>query len=155
MCFQIFALPADPFTHLYGRTDEELRGLGVMPYIADTPTGFPCRVSLRDASEGERLLLLNYEHLPTDSPYRSRHAIFVSDGAQQSHLAPDEVPAMLATRLLSVRSFDTSDMMIAADIVEGAEAGDLFRQLLADPAAEYLHVHTARRGCYMAEAKRG
>ncbi|MFV3456565.1 DUF1203 domain-containing protein, partial [Mycobacterium tuberculosis] len=33
---------------------------------------------------GDAAILLNYEHQPADTPYRSRHAIFVREGAQQA-----------------------------------------------------------------------
>ena len=154
MNFQVLPLSSAPFAHLYGRSDESLRAEGVIAYVADGPHGFPCRVTLEDAAEGERLLLLNFEHLPADSPYRSRHAIFVKDGAAEQRPEAGHVPAMLASRLLSVRSFDADDMMIDANVVEGSEAPALFQRMLGAPEAAYLHVHTARRGCYLARVER-
>jgi hypothetical protein len=41
-----------------------------------------------------------------------------------------------------------------ADVCAGSAAGALFRRLLADPSSACLHVHTARRGCYLAEVRR-
>lgn len=155
MTFQVAPLAAGDFAHLYGRSDAALRADGIHACVADTPAGFPCRVSLADARPGERLLLLNYEHQPADTPYRSRHAIFVRDGGVEARPEVGEVPAMLATRLLSVRGFNAGDMMIDAEMVEGIGAASAFRTLFADPATAYLHVHTARRGCYLARVNRG
>jgi hypothetical protein len=35
---------------------------------------------------GESVLLVNYEHQPAHSPFRSRHAIFVREGAEETRL---------------------------------------------------------------------
>ena len=154
MIFQIAALPADAFRHLYGRSDEDLRAIGVEPVTADAETGFPCRVSLADAPIGQRLLLLNHEHQPADTPYRSRHAIFVADGAETATPAPGEIPDQLRRRLLSIRAFDAQGMMLDADIVDGAAAEGIVMRLFAEPRAAYLHAHFARRGCYAARIDR-
>jgi hypothetical protein len=55
---------------------------------------------------------------------------------------------------VSVRAFDARHMMIDADVVEGTHAADVFARLLSNPAAEYLHVHNAKRGCYSARVER-
>jgi len=59
---------------LYGLNDEALIQFGARRYIADTMPGFPCRVTLKDAEPGERVLLINYVHQPADTPYRASHA---------------------------------------------------------------------------------
>ena len=111
-------------------------------------------MTLADAEPGQDLLLLNYEHLPVDTPYRSRHAIFVRDGAADAARFVDEVPEQLSRRLLSVRAFDGTGMMTDADVIEGIELDSLIRQMFADPAVGYLHVHNAKRGCFAAEVRR-
>jgi hypothetical protein len=45
-------------------------------------------------------------------------------------------------------------MMIDADVVEGRAAAALFERFLENPAASYLHVHNAKRGCYAARVER-
>ena len=80
---------------------------------------YKCRVSLKDAEIGETVLLMNFEHLTLPSPYRSSHAIFVRESATQSVPDKKEVPRFLRHRLLSVRAFDISGMMIDADVVDG------------------------------------
>jgi Protein of unknown function (DUF1203) len=81
MSFRIKGLPAEQFTHLFAMTDEELARHHVVRRTADDrQPGYPCRVSLCDSRPGDELLLVNYEHLPVDSPYRMRFAIFVRKG---------------------------------------------------------------------------
>ena len=150
MNFQVTGLDAEPFRRLYGLDQAALQLHGAVPYVADANPGFPCRVSLRDAEPGERLLLLNYQHQPVSTPYRSSHAIFVIDGATPATAHPGEVPDMLAGRQLSVRAFDALGMMTDALVTDGSKAADVFHQMLESGQNAYLHVHTAARGCYLA-----
>jgi hypothetical protein len=121
MSFVIEGIDPAPFQALFGRSDAELATLGVIRMIADAKPGFPCRVTLEDAEPGEAVLLLNHEHLPADTPYRSRHAIFVREGADTAARYEDAVPVQLSGRLLSVRAFDDGDMMTDADVTEGTQ----------------------------------
>ena len=107
-------------------------------------------MTLEDAEPGERVLLLNYEHLPVESPYRSRHAIYVRESAVRPYDRVNEIPPALRERLLAVRAFDADGLMIDADIVEGREARPLIERLLSIDGAAYLHAHFARRGCFAA-----
>jgi Protein of unknown function (DUF1203) len=153
VAFRVVGLPSSQFRPLYGLSEKELAERGVEVQIADSPS-FPCRVALRDAPVGARMLLLNFEHQPADTPYRSRHAIFVEDGAEEWVPAVDEVPEVLARRTLSVRAFDQAGQMLDGVVVSGREAGPAFERLLALPRSAYLHVHNAGRGCYAARVER-
>jgi hypothetical protein len=155
MSFVISGLDPALFRPFYGRSDAELAEARVVRMTADAKPGFPCRVTLEDAEPGETLLLLNHEHLPVDTPYRSRHAIFVREGAEKAARIEDEVPEQLACRLLSVRAFDAAGMMTDAEVIEGRELAPLIERFFADPAVAYLHAHNARRGCYAARIDRG
>lgn len=152
--FQISALPSEQFRHLFGLSDDQLDALGVVVRTADVKPGYPCRVTLRDAEPGTRMLLLNYEHQDAATPYRSRHAIFVCDGAEDVAPAAGELPEQLRSRLLSVRAFSEGGMMVEADVVEGAGAAKVFTRLLGNPETAYLHVHFAKYGCYAARVDR-
>ena len=154
MDFQVIALDAMRFQPLFGLADAALAAQGVERVRVDASPGFPCRVGLRDPAVGATVLLLNFEHLPGATPYRSRHAIFVEEGATSARPPVNTVGAYLSQRLLSVRAFDAADRMRDADVCAGIDAESLFRRLLADPSTAYLHVHTARRGCYLAEVRR-
>ncbi len=154
MSFRISALPVAPFAPLFGLRDRDLAARGVVRRIADRQPGFPCRVSLRDAGIGEAVLLLNYEHLPVPGPYRSRHAIYVREQAIECRPDVDEVPAVLASRLLSVRAFDADGMMLDADVVDGAGVGEAINRCFGDERVEFLHLHNAKPGCYAARADR-
>ena len=154
MTFQIVALPAAPFAPLFALSDEALAARGGVRRVADRAPGFPCRVSLRDARPGEDVLLVNYEHQPARSPFRSTYAIYVRRDAVQARLEPGEVPEMFRSRLLSARAFDEAGMLLDADVVEGREVEGVIGRLLGVATAAYLHVHFARPGCYAARVDR-
>ena len=154
MSFQIHALPAEPFAPLFGMTDDELRARGAVRQTVDRTPGFPCRVSLADAAPGETVVLVHYEHQPVHTPYRAGHAIYVREGVAEAHPAAGEIPEVLRRRLLSVRAFDASGMMLDADVVEGRALGPAIARLFADGRVAYLHLHNAKPGCYAARVDR-
>ena len=61
---------------------------------------------------------------------------------------------MLARRLLSIRAYDANWMMTDADVIEGADLAARLDAWFADDAVASIHLHTARRGCFMAAAER-
>ncbi|HEY0598725.1 DUF1203 domain-containing protein [Brevundimonas sp.] len=155
MSFRIHALPLAPFRPLFAMDDAALAALGARRMIADAPHAAPCRVSLDDAEPGERLILLNHRHLDApESPYRSEGPVFVREAAVGAALSADEVPDMLGRRLLSVRAYDADWMMTHGDVVEGRDLAARLSDWFADPAVSIIHLHTARRGCFMATAER-
>jgi hypothetical protein len=148
MDFRITGLSAEPFRHLYGMPDEELRALGVRRRHADGTTGMPDRIEMRDARAGETMLLLNHLSQPAATPYRATHAIYVREGALETYDRVNETPPVMRTRLLSLRAFADDGMMLDADVVEGREIEALIDRLFANPAVAYIHAHNARQGCY-------
>jgi hypothetical protein len=153
MSFRVLGLSPALFCSHFKMSDAGLKAIGAIRVFAAEP-GLPCRVSLGHAAVGDEVLLLNYEHQPGNTPYRARHAIYVSRASTRAFDGRDEVPEALACRLLSVRAFDDRDMMIDAEIAEGKVVADLFERLLANPETSYLQVHNARRGCYAARVER-
>ncbi len=155
MRYKITGLPADQFRKYFSMSAEELDLEGVRGAVADdTEPGYPCRVSLAHATSGERLILINYEHLPVASPYRSAHAIYVAENSLTDTTVIDKIPAPIRQRVLSVRAFDAAHMMVDADIIDGSRVEQLITQYLANPDVDYLHVHYAKRGCFAARVER-
>ena len=118
-----------------------------------TQHGAPCRVSLTDATPGDEVILVNYEHHKVDSPYRMRFAIYVRRG-EETYDKVDEVPEQLRKRMLAARAFDDAGMMLGFELVEGKELEGAIERLLAVPRAAYLHIHFAAPGCYAARVER-
>jgi hypothetical protein len=133
---------------------DALRARGGIGYVADEHPGFPCRQCLRDAEIGEEMILVSHDPFDgSSSPYRSASPIFL----HRSPCAPPdlaEVPEQLTRRRLSVRAFDTSDMMLDAALIEGRDLAPAIEHLLENTAVNHLHVHNEPRGCFAARVDR-
>lgn len=153
--FRIAGLPLAPFTPLFALSDAALQAKGARRVRIDQPNVAPCRVSLADAEPGETCILLNFAHLDVPaSPYRASGPIFVSETAREHAPPLREIPDMLGRRLLSARLYDDQAMMIDADVTEGRDLAARLSAWFDDPAVADIHLHTARRGCFMARAVR-
>jgi hypothetical protein len=148
MTFRITGLSAEPFRHLFGLSDAALAAQGAKRYVVDEKPGFPDRVEMREGEIGETMLLLNHVSQPAETPYRSTHAIFVREGAEQAYDRVDEIPEVMRGRLLSLRAFDADGMMLDADVVNGKEIESVISRLFDNSKVAYIHVHNAKRGCY-------
>ncbi len=151
MHFRIRGLETGQFEHLFALSDAELAEHGAMRRVADGPR--PCRISLTDATPGEEVILVNYEHHAVASPYRMRFAIYVRQG-ERTYDALDSVPDQLRRRTLAVRGFDAHGMMRGWEIVEGVFLEEAIERQFADATVHYLHVHFAAPGCYAARVER-
>ena len=154
MSYRITGLNPESFRDLFGLSDEALAARGVQRMIVDHKPGYPDRVEMRDLEPGESVLLLNYTHQPSNTPYHASHAIFVREHAGAGYNRVDEVPQVLRTRPISLRAFDAADMMIDADLVEGDAVEERIKQFLANPRVAYLQAHYAKRGCYAGRVER-
>jgi Protein of unknown function (DUF1203) len=154
MSFRLSGLPAEHFRNLFDLSDSELATHGAVRRIADARTpGYPCRVSLTDSSEGDELLLVNYEHHAVASPYRMRFAVYVRKG-EETYSEVDHVPEQLRLRTLAGRAYDANAMLVGWQLAEGRELEPVIERLFADPQAAYLHIHFAAPGCYAARVDR-
>lgn len=156
MSYVVSGLPLEPFRPLFGLSDAALAAKGIIRRLVDAPSGFPCRVTLEDAQPGETVLLLNYEHQPAETPYRSRHAIYVSEQARETRVCLDALPGALTRRKhISLRAFDAAGMMLDAEVAPGAALEPAIERLFAREDVAYLHAHNAGMGCYAARLDRG
>jgi hypothetical protein len=146
--FRIHALPAEPFASLFALADHPLHERGIRRVTAQESPGYPCRVSLQDAAVGESLLLLPYTHHDVDTPYRASGPIYVREVATQAQPDIDAVPALLRSRLISLRGYDARGMMVSADVCAGTELESGIAALFALERVDYLHLHYAKPGCY-------
>lgn len=150
MSYRITGLSPALFAGYWTLTDAELATYNIRRLHADSDRGFPCRISLQDARAGESLLLLPYAHHDVAGPYRASGPIFVRERALKSAVYTDEVPAAFVRRLISVRAYDASGWMLAADVVEGQQLSVAIQRHLQGDAVEYLHLHNAKPGCFAA-----
>ncbi len=152
--FTVRGLSPEPFQALFDLSDEELAKRRAKRFFADSNPGFPCRVSLQDAEPGDEVILTNFIHLPSESPYRSTHAIYIRRAATTAASYSDSLPEMLRKRLLSIRAFDAKICWWGRRSRRGPSRGIIAR-FFEDPVSIFLHVHFAKPGCYACRIDRG
>jgi Protein of unknown function (DUF1203) len=153
MTFQSRGLDAALFASLFQLSDSDLAAMGAKRVTADEEDAYPCRVSLRRVEKGEELLLLNHTHQPNSaSPYRASGPIFVSRNAT-GHFR-GELPPILRDRLLSLRAYDSTALIVDAEVAEGESVLVVIERFFADPDVAHIDVHFARRGCFGARIAR-
>ena len=154
MTFQISPLDPASFAHLFDLSDAELALHNARRQRVTAKPDVPCRVSLADAEIGEDVLLVNHQHQPADSPYQSSHAVYIRPNVQPAALDIGEVPEVIASRLISLRMFDATGMIVDADVVDGVDLGPALERGFENAKAAYAHIHFAKPGCFAAVANR-
>jgi Protein of unknown function (DUF1203) len=155
MRFTVSGLPIEKFRPLFGLDDAALAERGVLRRKVGAGDRAPCRITLEDAAVGETVLLLNYEHQPAASPYRSNYAIYVSEAATETRRLTDALPGVFRGRSLALRAFDAQGLLVGAELTENDGVRAAIERQFANPEAAYLHVHNAVPGCYSARIDRG
>jgi hypothetical protein len=111
--------------------------------------GDPLRCCLRETRPGERLLLIAYSPPGTAGAYAERGPVFVHADGCDGYRTPGEYPPELAHRQQVVRAYDghgrIADGVLAVD---GRQAHDVIRELLARPGVELVHLRNVGYGCY-------
>lgn len=154
MAYRIEGLQSAAFDGLFGMTESELAARGAMRVIADSPTGFPCRVSLADAAPGEELVLLNHVSHDVDGPFRTAYAIYVRKDADSAASYIDEAPPYLDRRTLSLRGFGRDGLLKDGLLVPPGDADANIRALFERPEIDTIHAHAATYGCFLARIER-
>ncbi len=154
MSFTITGLSPQPFQHLFGLPDAVLREQNIVRCTADAKPGYPCRITLEDAEPGETVLLLNHQSHVAETPYASRYAIYVREGAAAASTYRDELPPVFLNRPIALRLFNADGMLVGADMGVNAELKARIEQALARPDVDYIHAHNAMHGCFAAEVRR-
>lgn len=154
MTYRIEGLDPAPYQHLFDASDEALAEALAARVVASNDSGFPCRVSLQDASEGDDLILAHHVSNDVDGPFRMAHAIYVRRGAERVAPIHDSLPRMIDKRTIGLRAFDLDGMMIAARLALPGQGDEQVRGLLDDPRIAYIHAHNAAYGCFLAAIDR-
>lgn len=153
MTYAITGLDPAPFAPLFALSDAELAARRAVRVTAAASRGFPCRVSLEDAGEGEELILLHHTSHAVETPYRSAYAIYVRKGAAAARYV-DCLPPVFEGRPLGLRGFDAAGVLRDARLALPGEAEARIGDLLANPAIAYIDAHNAAHGCFAARIER-
>lgn len=153
MTYIIAGLAPELFAPLFAMDDAELAARGARRVTATADRGFPCRISLEDAREGEALILLHHVSHDVATPYRSAFAIYVRKGVETATYR-NALPPVFEGRPMALRGFDTAGMLLGARLALPGGAEEAILALFADPAVSYIHAHNAAHGCFAARIER-
>ena len=154
MAYRIRSLDRGLFEELFALDDTGLAAHRAERVIASSDWGYPCRISLEDAKQGERLLLVHHVHNDVETPYRSAFAVFVREDADHPAEFLDSCPPVFAGRPISLRGFSAGGKLTNARLAAGDEADDAIRAMFADRAIAYINAHNAAHGCFAARIER-
>lgn len=154
MTYSISGLPLADFAPLFALGDAELAARGARRVIADADRGYPCRVSLLDARRGERLILLNHVSNAGDGPFRTTHAIYVREAAEEAARHVGRTPPVFAGRTLSLRAFDAAGDLTGGCLASPEEHDRAIRGLFEDARVDHIDAHNAAYGCFAARIER-
>jgi hypothetical protein len=93
------------------------------------------------------------ERHAVDPPYRTRFASYIR--SRETTHGRFEVIEQWRIRLLAVHAFDVHGKLLGSELVEGQYLEAAIERLLADPNAQYLHIHYTYPGRYAATIERG
>jgi len=154
MSFVITGLAPQSFAHLFGLPDDVLSLQNIVRKTVEAKPGYPCRITLQDAELGETVLLLNHESHSAPTPYASRYAIYVREGADFTATYRDELPPVFAGRPIALRLFSAEGMLLGADMGRGEELAAKIGLAFDRADVAYIHAHNAMHGCFSAEIRR-
>ena len=154
MTYRVTGLDPAQFAPLFGLSDNELALRRARRLTVTANSGIPDRIEVREAREGETVILLNYVHQPTNNAYHASHAIFILEGSSKACSIVGEVPEVLKTRLISLRAFSADHELVTADVAMGAELDPMIERFFNDGFVSYLQAHYAKYGCYAARIER-
>lgn len=112
--------------------------------------GEPLRCCLRDAAEGEEILLFNYEPPLPDSPYREKGAVFIHASSCEGPSSVTSYPADWVGRPQALRAYDSRGWIHPATrLHDGTDPSAALAEVLAEPGVVEVHSRNLAYGCYM------
>jgi hypothetical protein len=154
MTYKITGLSPAAHAHLFEMDDAQLAQINARRVVAAASKGFPCRVSLEDAREGEKLILLHHVSHDVATPYRSAYAIYIRETATEAVEYFDETPPVFEGRPIALRGFDVDGNLRNAALVLPGQADTRIRELFDNAEIAYIHAHNAAHGCFSAAIER-
>lgn len=154
MTYKITGLSPAAHAHLFEMDDVQLARINARRVTAAASKGFPCRVSLEDALEGEGLILFHYVSHDVATPYRSAYAIYVRENAQVAAEYIDQTPPVFEGRPIALRGFDVDGNLRNAALALPGQADAQIRELFDSAEIAYIHAHNAAHGCFSAAIER-
>jgi hypothetical protein len=143
-------------------TAERFRATGrddagnALRHMTAGPSGAPCRHCLRDAAQGEAVLLGSYNLLGPLGIYWTPSPIFVHADRCDRYDQANHVAEIVRPRLVSVRAYDAEAMCLydLGHVSEGNAVDEALARAMDDERTEFVNIHTAKPGCLLCRVER-
>ncbi|MGE0126978.1 MAG: DUF1203 domain-containing protein [Blastocatellales bacterium] len=126
-----------------------------------TPAGDgrgPCRSCLRPFIPADMRILFSYSPNDSDTPYSEIGPIYIHENEcepyQDVYRFPEEIEADNVSFPLTLRCYDSNQIMVHAELARGKNLEGLIESLFENPGVEYLHARNAEYGCFIAKIER-
>ncbi|MBD3764220.1 MAG: DUF1203 domain-containing protein [Rhodobacterales bacterium] len=118
--------------------------------------GTPCRHCLAHVPQGAGMPILAHRPFPAPQPYAETGPIFLCADPCAPGGGPDLSAILIAPDPL-LRGYSADDRIVygTGGVVPTPALAAQAADLLADPAVAYVHVRSARNGCYPCRIDRG
>ncbi|TNH25251.1 DUF1203 domain-containing protein [Micromonospora orduensis] len=116
--------------------------------------GEPLRCCLRDAEQGEELLLFGYAPPGAAGPYREIGPVFAHAATCAGPDAAYGHPPAWRGRPQVLRAYDRQGRICGGRLHDGTDPESVIAELFADPAVCQLHSRNVVYGCFMFVVRR-
>jgi hypothetical protein len=121
---------------------------------ADSPRReYPCRLCLRWAQPGERMILFPYAAIAPGRPHSESGPIFVHAEPCERYATTHEFPPEFRKDRV-LRAYNSHHAIIAAEVANGQGPEAVIERFLQKPETAFVHVRSASHGCYTMEVER-
>jgi uncharacterized protein DUF1203 len=144
--FQIHAISSEVLQAVRAR-GVDAGGNPLEHVVADG--GEPLRCCLRDAGNGEALILFGYEPPLPASPYREVGPVYTHAHACAGPKTNVDYPADWYGRPQVLRAYDGRGWIHEARVHDGSDPAAEISDMLADPDVAQIHSRNVAHGCYM------
>ncbi|WCN78749.1 DUF1203 domain-containing protein [Micromonospora sp. LH3U1] len=149
--FRVHALPAAALDTIR-RTGRDAADQPVEALLAGG--GEPLRCCLRDAEEGEELVLFGYAPPVAAGPYREIGPVFAHAAACPGPDAAGGHPPAWRGRPQVLRAYDRQGRICGGQLHDGTDPEAVIAELFGDPAVHQLHSRNVVYGCFMFAVRR-
>lgn len=109
----------------------------------------PCRLCLRIARAGERMILMSYNPFGGDyGPYSEVGPIFIHADECEPYEATSEVPPDFIGRELVLRAYNLRHAIQDSAIAPALDAPAVAARFFEDPDVAYIHARHTTYGCF-------
>lgn len=118
--------------------------------------GAPCRHCLGMIPEGAEMLILAHSPFGPRQPYAETGPIFLCAGPCEPWQGADMPPALRASPDFMLRGYDAAERIVygTGAVVPVAGLADAAKTLLSNPKIAFVHVRSARNGCFQCRIDR-